>query len=256
MIVYRLKSKNIAYDLYLPKEGNGKAILYVPGLPGHPRKKNLGEFFANNGFSFFEMRFPGSWESDGEFTMDNCVKSLEEAYAFIQGGVGTELRRNVKKEWQHDEVIFLGSSFGGGVILSSRIKEPLTFVLLAPVTKLEHIENSLFILPTGEDDLFHLLSNGYANAYRTLTKGEWLNFLHGKTLINPEKNTDNLKNKKLLFLQGTEDDVILSKHTAEYAEKLKKSGVSVKFISVQGAGHGGNLEEKAIQVLVNNLQAN
>ena len=253
MIVYRLKSKNIVYDLYLPKKDNGKLILYVPGLPGHPRRKTLGEIFAASGFTFFEMRFPGSWESDGKFTMDNCVKSLEEAYAFIQEGAGVELRRNMKKEWVHDKIIILGSSFGGGVILSSNIKDPLTFALLAPVTKLQHVKDSLFILPSGVDDIFYLLSEGYANVYRGLTEKDWSNFLDGKTLINPEKNIDNLKNKKLLFVQGTDDEVIQSTHTAEYVKELQDAEVDVKLISVQGAGHGWDLEEKAVQILVGNL---
>lgn len=251
MIVYRLKSKNIVYDLYLPNEkSNGKVILYVPGLPGHPRKKALGKIFAASGFTFFEMRFPGSWESNGEFTMNNCVKSLEEAYVFIQGSAAIELRRDTRKEWVHDDIILLGSSFGGGVILSSQIKDPLTLVLLAPVTKLQNVKDSLVILPSGTDDLFHMLLEGYANVYRGLTKKDWSNFLDGKTMINPEKNVNNLKNKKLIFVQGTEDDVILSKHTAEYVKMLQDSGANVKLIPVQNAGHGGDLEEKAVQTLV------
>ncbi|MFA5173222.1 MAG: prolyl oligopeptidase family serine peptidase [Candidatus Paceibacterota bacterium] len=253
MIIYRLKSKNVVYDLYLPEESNGKAVLYVPGLPGHPRRKALGETFASNGFSFFEMRFPGSWESNGEFTMDNCVKSLEEAYDFIKSGLGTELRREIKKEWEHKEIIFLGSSFGGGVILSSQIKEPLKFALLAPVTKIKNVKDSLVMLSSGEDDLFNLLTKGYANAYRGLNKKDWNRFLDGESLINPEKNTDNLKNKKLLFLQGTDDDVIFDKHTSEYVNNLKKAGVEVEFILISGAGHGGDLEEKAAQTLVDSL---
>lgn len=253
MIVYRLKSENIAYDLYLPEKSNGGVILYVPGLPGHPRKKLLGEIFAINGFTFFEMRFPGSWESDGEFTMNNCVRSIEEAYVFIQGGGGIELRRNTRREWAHDNVILLGSSFGGGVILSSHIKDPLTFALLAPITKLKHVRDSLFILPSGGDDLFHLLSKGYANVYRGLTEKDWRNFLNEKTLICPEKNIENLKNKNLLFVQGTDDDVVQSVHTAEYVKILEDACVSVKLISIQGAGHGGELEEKAVQMLIDSL---
>ena len=131
MIIYRLKSEYVAYDLYLPEKSNGKTVLYVPGLPGHPRKRTLGESFASKGFAFIEMRYIGTWESDGVFTMENCLKSLDEAYSFARGGSGTELRRGVKKVWSSENVIFMGSSFGGGVILSSHIKDPLTFVLLA-----------------------------------------------------------------------------------------------------------------------------
>lgn len=253
MIIYRLRSENIAYDLYLPSKSNGKAVLYVPGLPGHPRKKTLGTIFAGRGFAFFEMRFPGSWESDGEFTMDNCVKSMEEACAFIREGTAVELRRNARKEWAHDDVILLGSSFGGGVILSSRMKDPLTFVLLAPVTKLQNVRDSLILLPSGTDDLFHLLSKGYANAYRGLTEWDWSDFLGGKTLINPEKNIENLKNKKLIFVQGTDDEVILSEHTAEYVAMLKDSGVDAGLISIENAGHGEDLEEKAALMLLDVL---
>ena len=254
MIIYRLKSKNISYDLYLPKKSNGKVVLYIPGLPGHPRKKYLGEILTNNGFTFFEMRFPGSWESDGSFTMNNCVNSLKEAYNFLQKGVGIELRRNTQKEWKHNEIIFLGSSFGGGVVLSSHIKDPLTFVLLAPVTKIKHLKESLFILPSGDDDLFYLLSNGYNNAYRGLKKKDWLNFLNGKTLINPEKNMNNLKNKKLIFFQGTDDDVILNKHTAEYVKDLKDNSINIKLTEIKKTKHGEDLEEKAILSLIKNIQ--
>ena len=250
MTIYRLKSKNIAYDLYLPKKSNSKVVLYVPGLPGHPRKKTLGEIFAASGFTFFEMRFPGSWESDGKFTIDNCVKSLEEAYGFIQKGTGIELRRDTRKEWAHNQIIFLGSSFGGGVILSSYIKDPLTFVLLAPVTKLKHIKDSLLILPSGDDDLFHLLSEGYSNVYRGLTKKDWENFLNEKTLLSPKNNLNNLKNKKLLFVQGTDDDVIQSTHTVEYVKELQDKQIDAKCVSVSGAGHGGDLEEKVARMLL------
>lgn len=253
MIIYRLRSEHVAYDLYLPNESNGKAILYVPGLPGHPRRKTLGTNFADRGFTFFEMRFPGSWESDGEFTMNNCVRSLEEAYAFIQKGATIELRRNTLKEWAHNDVIFLGGSFGGGVILSSRIQDPLTCVLLAPVTKLQNVRDSLVLLPSGVDDLFHLLSKGYANAYRGLTEVDWSDFLDGKTLISPEENIGNLKNKKLIFVQGTNDEVILSKHTVEYVAMLKGSGVDAKLISIENAGHGEDLEEKAARTLLDVL---
>ncbi len=179
MIIYRLKSEYVAYDLYLPEKSNGKTVLYVPGLPGHPRKRTLGESFASKGFAFIEMRYIGTWESDGVFTMENCLKSLDEAYSFARGGSGTELRRGVKKVWSSENVIFMGSSFGGGVILSSHIKDPLTFVLLAPVTDIKKIKESAVILPSGDDDIYTLIANGYANVYRGLTKKDWTNFMNG-----------------------------------------------------------------------------
>jgi fermentation-respiration switch protein FrsA (DUF1100 family) len=249
MIIYRLKSENIVFDLYLPEMSNGKVILYVPGLPGHPRKRDIGERFAKEGFSFFEMRFAGSWESDGVFTMDNCVASLHEAYSFVQKGTGTELRRCVEKTWAHDEIILFGSSFGGGVILSSDIEDPLTCVLLAPVTKIKNIKDSVVLLPSGKDDLFSLLSNGYAHVYRGLTELDWDNFLNGKTSINPENNFVNLKNKKLLFVQGSSDTTILSGDTEAFVEELQGQGVNAHIVTVHDAGHGSDLEDKSIELL-------
>ncbi len=249
MIIYRLKSESVVYDLYLPEESNGKVILYVPGLPGHPRKRDIGERFATNGFTFFEMRFSGSWESDGVFTMDNCMASLKEAYSFIKKGTGVELRRGMKKIWAHDEIILFGSSFGGGVILSSDIEDQLTYVLLAPVTKLKHIKDSVVLLPSGKDDLFNLLSQGYANVYRGLTELDWNNFLNGNTLINPESNLDNLINKKLLFIQGSSDKTVLPGDTESFVKELQDRGVNAKVISVDGAGHGSDLEDKSIELL-------
>jgi|GEM_PF-3163548 len=253
MIIYRLKSESVTYDLYLPEKSNGKVILYIPGLPSHPRKKSLGESTTAQGFTFFEMRFPGSWESDGEFSMDNCVKSLEEAYVFIKKGSAIELRREAKKEWSHDDIILMGSSFGGGVALSTRIIDSLTIVLLAPVTKLQNVKNSLLILPSGKDDLFNLLTQGYAEVYRGLNAEDWSNFLEGKTLINPESNMSNLKNKRLLFVQGSSDSVIQSEHTEEYFKLLQNNGIDAKLIKIANAGHGSDLEDKAFSSLMEML---
>lgn len=250
MIVYRLRSQQIAYDLYLPEENNGKALLYVPGLPGHPRRKTLGEALAKHGFTFFEMRFPGSWESDGTFSMDHCVRSLEEACDFIRKGTGTELRRGVQLHWPTQNIIFMGSSFGGGVVLSSRLEAPLTFVLFAPVTRLDNIKNSLVMLPSDEDDLFHLLSDGYRHAYRGLTKEDWTLFLGGHTLVNPENNLKALKNKRLLFVQGAKDQVIQSAHTDEFVAELQKKNIDARSIVLPEAGHGEELEEQSIGALV------
>lgn len=253
MIVYRLKSKNVVYDLYLPEKGSGKTILYVPGLPGHPRKRNLGEFFAKNGFTFFEMRFMGTWESDGTFTMENCMKSLDEAYSFIKKGAGIELRRGTEKVWPTKEIIFMASSFGGGVILSSHIGDPLTFVLLAPVTDLKKIKESVVMLPSGEDDMFSLLKNGYSNVYRGLSKTDWQAFLDGNSIINPEKNLENLKNKRLIFVQGKDDTTIRHFDTEQYIQKLRKLGINVEFVIVENAGHGGDLEDKSAEVIIKTI---
>ncbi len=249
MIIYRLKSENIAYDLCLPEKSNGKTVLYVPGLPGHPRRRTLGEGFANKGFVFIEMRYIGTWESEGVFTMENCLKSLDEAYLFAKGGSGIELRCGVKKEWSTGNIIFMGSSFGGGVILSSHIKDPLTFILLAPVTYLKKIKDSAVILPSGDDDIYNLIRKGYANVYRGLTKEDWMDFMDGKSVINPEQNFENLRNKRLVFIQGKRDTTINHADTDEFVKKLKANGVNVEFVSVENAGHGSDLEDRSVDAI-------
>ncbi len=250
MIIYRLKSENIVYDLYLPEKSNGKTVLYVPGLPGHPRKRNLGDSFAKNGFVFFEMRFMGTWESDGVFSMENCIKSLYEAYTFVKNGSGVELRMETIKDWPTEKVILMGSSFGGGVILSLDINDPLTLVLLAPLTEIKKIKDSVVILSSGDDDLFNLLSKGYANVYRGLSKSDWDNFLDGNTLINPEKTLESLKNKRLVFVQGRRDSIISHADTDRFVEKLKVNGFNTEFMTVEDAGHGADLEDKSVESLL------
>ncbi|MBU6232068.1 MAG: prolyl oligopeptidase family serine peptidase [Patescibacteria group bacterium] len=237
------------YDLYLPEKSNSKSILYVPGLPGHPRKRNLGEFFAENGFTFFEMRFIGTWESDGIFTMENCLKSLDEAYSFVKGGNGIELRRDVKKEWSAGSIVFMGSSFGGGVVLSTHIKDPLTFILLAPVADIKKIKESVVMLPSGNDDMYNLISKGYANVYRGLTKKDWMDFMNGESAINPDKNLGNLKNKRLVFVQGKKDTTVNHADTDEFVKKLRASGVNAEFVSVENAGHGSDLEDQSAEAI-------
>jgi len=72
--------------------------------------------------------------------------------------------------------------------------------------------------------------------YRGLNTNDWSNFLDGKTLINPELNLANLKNKRLLFVQGTSDNVIQSEHTEEYFKLLQNNGIDAKLIKIANAG--------------------
>lgn len=246
MFTYRIRSKKVYYDLYLPSHPTGQMIIYAPGLPGHPRKKELGEAFSAKGFAFFEMRYRGSWESEGVFTLDNCVKSLKEAYEFVNCGSASELRFGEKITWKTHAITILASSFGGAVALSTDIREAHTMLLLSPLIDISQFVPTL--RPVGSaDDLFYLLTKGYGMVYRGLTHADWKRFLAGNTLVNPLKNIDNLKNKKIVLIQGKQDFVITPEASSRSIEKLQKLGVKdIKYYVVAGAGHGTDLEKKAM----------
>lgn len=57
----------------------------------------------------------------------------------------------------------------------------------------------------------------------------------------------------MIVAQVTDDDVIKSAHTAEYVKELQNAQINVNLLLIRGVGHGGDLEEKAVQTIVDNL---
>ena len=254
MFGYRVRSKFNAYDLYLPPNHNGTIILFVPGLPGHPRKKDFAEKLVDRGYGFLEMRFWGSWESDGVFTIDNCLKSFLEAYNFAKKGKAKELRFGNKVVWRCRKVVVVATSFGGVVALSAPIKESYRMLLLAPLTHPRESKKSLRSV-NGSDDLFYLLTKGYRNAYRGLNKVDWSNFLSGASRLDPEKNIKYLRNKEIIIFHGTQDKVISPEESRRFIAWARTQGVKgIKYRLVRKAGHGSDLEKKGLKQIFSALK--
>ena len=63
-------------------------------------------------------------------------------------------------------------------------------------------------------------------------------------------NIDNLKNKKLIFVQGKKDTIIIHSDTDEFVQKLYVNGLDTKLITIENAGHGDDLEDKSVGKLL------
>jgi len=250
MTSYRVRSKFVFYDLYLPAKSNGTVVLYVPGFPSHPRKRTLGEKLAKSGYTFLEMRYQGSWESEGRFTFNNCLTSLNEAYNFAQKSIAKELRFGKNLKWKHKKIVLLPGSFGGTVALSTNIKEPLTMVLLAPLMDTSDLSPTLKKVGN-TDDLYNLVSKGYGMVYRGLTVTDWKKFITGKTKLNPKKNISNLRNKTITILQGSKDRTVTPESTRKATKWLQGNGVKgISYHLVANAGHGSDLEDKSFNLIL------
>lgn len=153
------------------------------------------------------------------------------------------------QRWPHRQIILLGSSFGATVILSTRFKEPLTYALLGPLTNLRSLRNSLVRVPSGEDDLYHLLKSGYAHVYRGLSQADWVDFLRGRSAVNPRVRVRFLKNKRIMLFQGTLDRVVHVRDTRSYVKRLTAKGLLAKMLLVPKAQHGADLERRSLTLL-------
>lgn len=243
-----IKSKTLIYEIYLPetsKASNKKGVIYCPGLPDYPHKRPYAKKWTENGFTFLELRYMGSWESNGRFSPENCLKSIQEAVDFFKKGKAKELRQGSLLQWNIKEIILLGNSFGGAVILSALpiLKDINRAILLAPLIDISLLKQGLKIIEqdTKKDELYHLLKNGFSNVYRGLSLKSWQKFLQEKSLINPFKYTHQLISKKLLFVHGNQDHVVPIKATKRFVQKLKKNGalgVELKVLPTKEHGSG------------------
>ena len=65
-IIWKTRIDGMLLDILIPKQSNGWALINCPGLPSSPDSSRLNKF-AEIGFYIFNLRYKGTWESEGEF---------------------------------------------------------------------------------------------------------------------------------------------------------------------------------------------
>lgn len=248
---YRIKSKDIIYELILPNGKNvKKGIIIFPGLPNQPRNED-GEILASEGFCVLEPRYIGSWESYGTFNIENCIKTVVEAEKLFEKGFAVECWGNKRIEWDIDETIILSSSFGSAIVLSIAHKlKTKKFICLAPLTNLNKHNKEKGIEEQDLKPLGKFLKKGFENAFRGFDLEDWKKFIEGKSIANPIKTVEALKNKLIFLAHGKEDKVINYSRTKEYYDKIKeKNNVEIKLYN--GLGHGSQIKKGAFEDFLN-----
>lgn len=109
-----------------------KSLILIPGLPQYITKNHdLVKNLLNIGYNVFIPQYHGSFDSEGVFSLVNCIKTVENCLCFVKQGDGQELFNNVSIAWNRDNIVVIGYSFGALPALACKNKIGM-LVLLNP----------------------------------------------------------------------------------------------------------------------------
>ncbi len=191
----RIKFKNTLIGLWL--NGNKGNVIISPGLPQYIDKHHsVIKKFSEMGYNIFTPRYIGSWESDGNFSLKNCIKTIDQTLEIIKLGKATESFNTSEVLWQSNLPVYLiGFSFGALPVLLS--KSNAKKILVCPFVNMAYHTAG----GSGEDleHTFQFLYRGYPNVYR-LNVSKIIKEL--KSVKYPTESSD------LTVVIGLQDNVI------------------------------------------------
>ncbi len=110
-------------------------IILCPGLPGSPKEQSLLKKLMQEGYNVIYPRYRGTYESDGLFLQTspaddicNVIRALQDISEYAD--CYTETRKQITIE----NIILLGSSFGGSVAMVCANLLRASCLCIAPVT--------------------------------------------------------------------------------------------------------------------------
>ena len=115
----RTRHKGILIQIYYcPKIKIKKAILFAYGLPGNPLNNGepLVRNFIENNFVVVCPQYAGTYDSDGDFNLNNSIESLNTAIDLFKTKKIFYPEEDLPGQ-DIDEVILCGGSFGASMVL-------------------------------------------------------------------------------------------------------------------------------------------
>ena len=155
----RIKYKDILIGVWL--NGNMGNIVISPGLPQYIDKHHLIiKRLSGMGYNIFTPRYIGSWESDGNFSLKNCIRTLDQTLEMVGLGRAVESYNVSEVIWSNSLPTYLiGFSFGALPVLL--LKTETKKILVCPFVNMEYHRGI-----NGVEDLertLQFLSRGYTN---------------------------------------------------------------------------------------------
>jgi pimeloyl-ACP methyl ester carboxylesterase len=209
----RTRFGDIVAEFWLAKKPTGRLLIVCDGAPGLRTKSELGVFFAKKGYSVFQFRYRGTWESGGEFLRHSPADDIPLVISGIQSGF-KEFWTGMTYFLDVRDVVVLGASFGGPAAILATV-HPLVSkaIAIAPVVD--------WAVATKEEpfsEFLRQIEEGFSGAYRCPKK----NFkkLLTKKFYNPVDWMGVLDGKKLFLIHAKDDTSVPHLPTKKLAQKI------------------------------------
>lgn len=201
----------------------------------------MGVVLANGGFVVLQARYPGSWQSYGNFGPKSALKGAELGLELLASEEATDLGYLTEVQWSIDRLALVGSSFGGAVAIGGLARFSLADMAIAFCPFLDPpVQNTDTNQPEQDvGSLFGYLQRCHANVFRGMDKEEWFEFLNGRSPLYPPAYVETLCEKPLMLVHGHADTTVRAYHTVSFYESLLKCGAKdVRLILKDDIGHG------------------
>lgn len=215
----RIKEQGVMISLWL-NDPNGEkgSIVLAPGLPQYIDKYHpLVKQAERLGLNLFVIKYRGSHESDGYFSLKESIKTIEISLKLINKGEARDLYANQEIRWDTKNIILLGFSYGAlpSVLQKGKIEKR---ILICPfIFPQFHVGKKCI----GENiaKTLDFLEEAYKNIYRIDSK-KFLTEL-ASLKIFPKK-------ERMTIVFGKDDKSIPFKEVEKIEKYYKNSDIILK----------------------------
>lgn len=228
----KLRYEGIIAESYYLENNNGKVIILCSGIPGTSSYIEIAEKYVKEGFIFIHPKYLGSWESYGDFSIENCKKTIID---FVNALKNKKVKTIFNKNFDIGirEIFLLGHSFGGSVALCSGADLDIDGIIaLAPVIdyrvqgKEDYEEEKM-------DWLYNFITSGFENVYRNFNKSNWEEFCFSGLILNANDYLESLKKKRILLIHGKEDKSINYNRSKKFYSNLENLGGDIDYLETK-----------------------
>lgn len=231
------------------KEPKG-TVLFLPGLPKYPGRSEFIEFLNNNDYNVLTIMYSGTFDSQGDFSIENSAKDVKLWYDFlIKGYVQYGPHKKVKV--RHREILVFATSFGGliaGLALKRFYFPKISkSIFVSPLWDMVTYKNSKINLLIAEETS-EIMSFAYPSSYRFGNKKIFFEQIKGKVLIAGINKKFKDHNKQHIIFCGNADKVT----PVSMSEKLASEHINSK-TNIIGGGHSSKIQWSRFSRLIKDV---
>lgn len=209
MVEHRASKDKLFVSFYL----NGdNTIILAGGVPSYVTKHHpIVQFCQEHKLNLFIPRYPGSFESEGDFSLAACTDVLEKTVSLVKAEQVKTLYQNKVTTWKAGKIVIIGFSFGALPALLADVQEAST-VLVCPFTNLKLNDTA----GGGAREELHFIERAYPHVYRF--KADTLLKEYEHIQYPPKKQFTLIAGKKDATLSKSEISFLQEKYHPDFIE--------------------------------------
>ena len=199
-MIVNIKGDSIAgYAFIANGEKPKETVIMAHGLPGNDNQFDIAQSIRRTGRNVIHFNYRGSWGSQGDFLYSNSLEDLNEVINYLSNAENSKRLRI-----DTNAFVILGRSYGGGIALIEGSKN-------------ERVKKIIAISSMNAGSRFNPIQN-------LSELSGWKNYLDRQVMLNVNPNIflqemldnkekynvvtyrDQLKNKKVLLIEATENN--------------------------------------------------